>query len=104
MEDVAIRILGRTPNEIGDQFEHLTKQLLGRQGFGSFVRNAYETGAEIDLRASHRVTNTPVLCECKAHTEPVNTRDLKDFYAQLEKEIAGSPILLMDLLGSFCCS
>jgi tetratricopeptide (TPR) repeat protein len=86
MEDVAIRILGRTSNEIGDQFEQLTKQLLGRLGFGSFIRNAYETGAEIDLRASHRVTNTPVLCECKAHVEPVNTRDVKNFHSQVEKE------------------
>jgi tetratricopeptide (TPR) repeat protein len=86
MEDVTIRILGRTSNEIGDQLEHLTKQLLARLGFGSFIRNAYETGAEIDLRASHRVTNTPILCECKAHAKPVNTSDVRKFYAQVEKE------------------
>jgi len=85
-KDASIRILGRTSNEIGDQFEILTKHLLARLGFGSFIRNAYETGAEIDLRASHKVTNTPILCECKAHTKPIGAKSVKLFHSQVEKE------------------
>lgn len=40
-------------------------ELLAQLGFGSFARNAYETGAEIDLRAFHRGMNSPIYVSAK---------------------------------------
>jgi hypothetical protein len=45
-----------------NNLEDLAKELLARTGFGSFIRNAYKTGAESDLRATHHVTGGPLLC------------------------------------------
>ena len=86
MRDIPIYILGRTNHEKGDNLETLTKELYARLGFGSFVRNAYKTGAEIDLRARHRVTDSPLLCECKATGRAIGTRPVKHFFAEWVKE------------------
>ena len=40
-------------------------KFIAQLGFGSFARNAYETGAEIDLPASHRVMNSPIYVGAK---------------------------------------
>lgn len=64
------------------------KEVLARQGFGSFVRNAYRTGAEIDLRANHRVTTQPVVCECKARGRPLDANAVKIFFAEWYKDHA----------------
>lgn len=83
-----VRVLGRNANHVGDLFELLMKELLARQGFASFVRNAYKTGAEIDLRAAHRVTAQPLLCECKARGRRLDTNAIKVFFAEWTKEHA----------------
>ena len=49
MAEIIIRVLGRRVKEIGDNLELLIKEMLARLGYGSFIRNAYKTGAEIDL-------------------------------------------------------
>jgi Holliday junction resolvase-like predicted endonuclease len=86
MQDITIHVLGRDNNKIGDHLEILAKELLAKLGFGSFIRNAYKTGAEIDLRARHRVTDAPLMCECKARSEKMGTHEVKLFYAEWEKE------------------
>jgi tetratricopeptide (TPR) repeat protein len=88
MKETQIRVLGRNSNEIGDSFENLTKELLAKTGFGSFIRNAYKTGAEIDLKATHRVTEEPLLCECKAKEAAIGTREVRLFYSEWEKQRA----------------
>ena len=86
MSSFVIRILGRNTKEVGNNFELLAKELLARLGYGSFVRNAYKTGAEIDLRATHRITNAPLLAECKAQGKASDTPSVKLFFAEWEKE------------------
>jgi tetratricopeptide (TPR) repeat protein len=86
MKDLVFRVLGRDNNEIGNNLEDLAKELLARTGFGSFIRNAYKTGAEIDLRATHRVTGSPLLCECKAKRAPLDTSAVRLFYSEWEKQ------------------
>src|SRR5215471_19663594 len=86
MSSCVIRILGRNAKEVGNNLELLAKELLARLGFGSFVRNAYKTGAEIDLRATHRITNAPLLAECKARGKVIDTPSVKLFFAEWEKE------------------
>lgn len=81
-----IKILGKTNKQIGNQLESLIKELFSSLGFGEFIRNAYKTGAEIDIRAKHRVTGTPLICECKAKKSYINTPSLRLFFAELEKE------------------
>jgi tetratricopeptide (TPR) repeat protein len=88
MKETQIKILGRDNNEVGDNLEDLAKELLAKTGFGSFIRNAYKTGAEIDLKATHRVTGEPLLCECKAKEAEIGTTAVRLFYSEWEKERA----------------
>jgi Restriction endonuclease len=84
--EIVVKSLGRTAKVIGDNLERLVKELLARQGFGSFARNSRKTGAEIDLRAVHRFTGQPLIIECKAHERPIDTGPVKTFYAEWQKE------------------
>lgn len=89
----AVGILGRSDHEIGDQLEQLVTELLGAVGYGDFVRNAYKTGAEIDLRATHRVTRTTILVECKARVAPTSAPALRLFHSEYVKQRAKEPRL-----------
>jgi tetratricopeptide (TPR) repeat protein len=86
MDEIIIRSLGRSRNEVGNHLELLTKEMLAGMGFGGFIRNAHQTGAEIDLKANHRVTSAPLLCECKAHDRPLGTRAVRLFHSEWIKE------------------
>jgi hypothetical protein len=88
MNDTKILVLGRDANEIGDNLEVLATELFAELGFGAFVRNVYKTGAEIDLRARHRVTGAPLLCECKARARAMGTDPVKHFFSEWVKERA----------------
>jgi hypothetical protein len=87
-DGLPLQILGKTMNEVGGNLEALTKRLLAKLGFGSFVRNAYETGVEIDLRAAHRATGEPIICECKAHQTPLRTKEVRAFHSEITKRRA----------------
>lgn len=104
MKNVPILILGRTNNDIGNILEMLVKELLSKAGFGNFIRNAYKTGVEIDIQAKHRVTQTPIIVECKAKKNPIQTPALSKFYGQWEKERSNDPLLtgLMISTSGFC--
>ena len=93
MAEIIIRVLGQGAKEVGDNLELLIKELLARLGYGSFIRNAYKTGAEIDLKASHRVTQTPLLAECKARGQASDTPAVKHFFAEWQKERGADPRL-----------
>jgi hypothetical protein len=86
MRDTNIFVLGRNAKETGNNLEALTRELFAELGFGSFVRNAYRTGAEVDLRAHHRVTGAPLLCECKATGRAIGTHPVRLFFAEWAKE------------------
>ena len=104
MKNVPILILGRTNNDIGNILELLVKELLSKAGFGNFIRNAYKTGVEVDIQAKHRVTQTPIIVECKAKKSPIQTPALSKFYGQWEKERSKDPLLngLMISTSGFC--
>ncbi len=104
MKNAPILILGRTNNDIGNILELLVKELLSKAGFGNFIRNAYKTGVEVDIQAKHRVTQTPIIVECKAKKLPIQTPALSKFYGQWEKERSKNLLLngLMISISGFC--
>jgi tetratricopeptide (TPR) repeat protein len=79
---VPITVAGRTNQEIGNLLEQLITELLGKLGFADFVRNAHKTGSEIDIRARHRVTGAPLICECKARSAATGAPALRLFHSE----------------------
>jgi tetratricopeptide (TPR) repeat protein len=77
-----ITVAGRTNQEIGNLLEQLITELLGKLGFADFIRNAHKTGTEVDIRAHHRVTRAPLICECKARTAPTGAPSLRLFHSE----------------------
>ena len=82
MEDMRIKILAETKHEKGKSFEKLMGMILDKMGYTDFQFNTNDIGMELDIQAIHKVSNHPILCECKAHQEKINTPDLTDFYGK----------------------
>lgn len=74
-----IKILASNPNEKGDLFENFTKKILDALGFHNFRIDVHKVGRELDIQANHKVTDEPILCECKAHEEKLGTNHFKIF-------------------------
>jgi hypothetical protein len=75
----AVRVLGLTNDEKGDQLEKLTYILLARMGFHDITTNFKGAGGEeIDLRAKCKApgfkggSDRVAICECKAQAVPAN--------------------------------
>jgi tetratricopeptide (TPR) repeat protein len=75
-----IKILASNSNEKGDLFEDFTKKILDALGFHDFRIDVHRTGRELDIQASHKVTDEPILCECKAYEEELSGDHLSKFY------------------------
>ena len=78
--------IGNSKEEKGHQLEWLTQAILHNQGFEDIICNAIGSGGnEIDVSAQLRqslMVDTmviPVICECKAHKEPINMDDWQKF-------------------------
>lgn len=71
-------ILGHSKDDKGAQFEELTETILKQNGFSFVCRNYIcPEGHEIDVQAKFvsevagKQTEAPVVCECKAHDNPI---------------------------------
>lgn len=78
--------IGKSKEEKGSQLEWLTQAILHNQGFENIICNAIGSGGnEIDVSAQLRqslmaeIMEIPVICECKAHKEPINMDDWQKF-------------------------
>ena len=81
-----IKILASNSNEKGDLFEDFTKKILDALGFHNFRIDVPKVGRELDIQANHKVTDEPILCECKAYKEELGGDHLSKFYGVYEHE------------------
>jgi len=81
-----IKILASNSNEKGDLFEDFTKKILDVLGFHNFRIDVPKVGRELDIQANHKVTDEPILCECKAYKEELGGEHLSKFYGVYEHE------------------
>jgi len=81
-----IKILASNSNEKGDLFEDFTKKILDALGFHNFRKDVPKVGRELDIQANHKVTDEPILCECKAYGEQLGGDHLSKFYGVYEHE------------------
>ena len=81
-----IKILASNSNEKGDLFEDFTKKILDALGFHNFRIDVPKVGRELDIQANHKVTDEPILCECKAYKEELGGDYLSKFYGVYEHE------------------
>jgi len=83
--DVPIHLLG-TRDQKGSGLERLMQTVLDKMGHRDIRSKIHKTGAEIDLKARHKVTNQRIMVECKGHAVPVASNDIKKTYAEFKKE------------------
>lgn len=84
-------ILGKNSDDKGSQLEELTKTILEHQGFTNIQLNTqWSGGNEIDVKAERvleqigrRDLIIPVICECKAHNNPITLPDWLKFIGKL---------------------
>jgi tetratricopeptide (TPR) repeat protein len=81
-----IKILASNSNEKGDLFEDFTKKILDALGFHNFRIDVRKVSRELDIQANHKVTDEPILCECKAYKEKLGGDHLSKFYGVYEHE------------------
>ena len=81
-----IKILAVNPNEKGDLFEDFTKKILNALGFHNFRKDVAKVGRELDIQANNKVTDEPILCECKAYKKELSGDHLSKFYGVYEHE------------------
>src|SRR4051812_19739557 len=81
-----IRILGESPNDSGDIFTRLSKDLFFALGYDELRLNIHKTGREIDIAGQHRFEQRRVCAECKAHASPIGGGDLNKFLGVLTRE------------------
>lgn len=86
-------ILGNTNDDKGTQLEILTKEMLEKQGYSNIAGNVIVSGgSEFDAVASYKMplaTNYieyQVICECKAHSNPINITDWMKFIGKVYVE------------------
>jgi len=94
IEITRIKILAKNRKEKGDLFEEFMEKVLDSVGYEDFRRGVRKTGRQIDLYAKSKVTGQPIICECKAHKEPIGAGDVNKFYGIYDKEYRMSNTLV----------
>lgn len=74
-----LKILGETPQEKGKNFEQLMGLVLEKLDFTNIRLDVHETGIEIDIKADHKISQYPLIGECKAHEAKISSGPLTDF-------------------------
>ena len=82
-----IKILGDSDQSRGKAFELLMVSILSHLGYTDFKINVRPAAMELDIEATHKTNNNRILCECKAHKEPISTDDVRLFHSNLNYEI-----------------
>lgn len=80
-----IRILAKTRQKKGKLFERLMGEALNSSGYHNFRPRINYTGMEIDIKAEadHKATSETLLCECKAHNQPIGPKNLIAFFGKV---------------------
>lgn len=76
--------------------------ILDSAGYEDFRHGIRKTGRQIDLYAKSKVTGHPIICECKAHENPIGAGDFHKFYGIYDKEYRQNDklvVLLFSLSG-----
>jgi len=83
-------ILGKSRDDKGTQFENLTRSILSKLNFTNIILNKIGSGGEeIDVSAEMEITKIgkpqrlDVICECKAHKNPVDMNDWLKFLGKV---------------------
>ena len=82
-----IKILGDTDHARGKAFERLMVTVLDHLGYTDFKTNIRPAAMELDIEAIHKTKNKKILCECKAHKDPIGPHDVELFHSKLNYEI-----------------
>lgn len=76
---MTIRILAETPRAKARALLQVTKRLLDELGYSDFRLHGPATPTEMTLKARHRGTNDPLLCQVKAASREVGPEPLRGF-------------------------
>lgn len=86
-------VFGENTDDKGAQLENLTRSLLSSMGYTKIVKNDIRSGGEeIDLRADYEFQDVGgrqtfrLICECKAHRDPVGMSDWLKFLGKVLSE------------------
>ena len=69
--------------EKGRSLERNVGLLLTSLGFKDLRFNPRRTGEEVDVSAHHRLSNEPIMDQCKAHQDPIKTHPVRLFFGYL---------------------
>src|SRR5206468_7640187 len=61
--------------------------VLDHLGYTDFKTNIRPAAMELDIEAIHKTKNKKILCECKAHKDPIGPHDVELFHSKLNYEI-----------------
>lgn len=88
-----VHILGNTPQEKGSELEELVRFILKEKGYSDLVKRYISSGGhEIDIHGQLKIPmvgdsqSIDVICECKAHGQPINTTDWLKFLGKIYLE------------------
>ena len=86
-------IFGENKDDKGTQLENLTRSILSSMGYTKIVKNDVRSGGEeIDVRAEYEFQDVGgrqtfrLICECKAHREPIDMSDWLKFLGKVLSE------------------
>ena len=95
-------LLEQNKDKKGTLLETIVKVLLSSYGYDYVATNEIGSGGnEIDVVAEKHMTNFgvsktyPLICECKAHENPVNMNDWLKFLGKVYKD-KGKIVFLLD--------
>lgn len=94
--------------EKGRSLERNVGLLLTSLGFKDLRYNTRRTGEEVDVSARHRLSNEPIMAQCKAHQDPIKTPPVRLFFGDLEKKRQDNPrtsglfVSLSGFIGTAC--
>ncbi len=92
LADPVVLVLATAPtdggvnNAKGHLFEQFVARLLHLYGYGeprTETLNVTRDGIEIDVSATHDLSKTPAIAECKAYSSPVSAAQLGTFHSKL---------------------
>ncbi len=87
---------GAQSNARGHLFEEFVAQLMSLFGYEKPKRsllNMSSNGIELDVTATHQLTQQRMIAECKAYSSPLSAKDLAAFYGKLGAERFDAPNL-----------
>jgi restriction endonuclease len=93
-----IRVIATGPNQRGDLFTDLMKDLVTALGFEPVRVNIHKSGREIDIQARHRYEARQAIVECKARDAKVGGDEINKFVGVLDAERRSSRL---DTVGYF---